>query len=106
MLATAEKVSGIPADFSTSLELTTDRVGTDRVGTDRVGTDRVGTDRVGTDAFVRPASEASTPRMGRTPLTGSNPAQAQQSKPDSAVPNPDSGASKNLHCPHPLPSGF
>ncbi len=72
MLSTAEKVSGIPANFSSSLELTTDPV-------------------------------------GRTLLSDSansipSPAKAQQSKP--AVLNVDSGANKNLHCPHPLPSGF
>jgi hypothetical protein len=53
------------------------------------GTANVGTSRVGTDAFVRPASEASAPPGALHP-----------------APHLDSGAAKNLHCPHPLPSGF
>jgi len=50
--------------------------------------------------------------VGRTPTADSipNPAQAPQLtlKLDSSNPaqNLDSGANKNLHCPHPLPSGF
>jgi hypothetical protein len=76
MLSSAEKASGLPADFQSSLELTD---------------------------------------VGRTPSPATadsipNPAQAPQPtlKMDSSnpVPNLDSGADKNLHCPHPLPSGF
>jgi hypothetical protein len=62
MLTSAEKASGLPSDFQSSLELTPSRGGT--------------------DAFVRPAATTDL----------------------SAALN--SGASKNLHCPHPLPSGF
>jgi hypothetical protein len=77
LLNSAEKATGLPADFQSSLELTTDRV-------------------------------------GRTLLSDSagsisNSVQAQPIlKPDSTypAPYPDSGANKNLHCPHPLPSGF
>jgi hypothetical protein len=76
LLNSAEKATGLPADFQSSLELTTDRV-------------------------------------GRTLLSDSagsiqNTVQAPKPKPDSMNPalNPDSGANKNLHCPHPLPSGF
>jgi hypothetical protein len=76
LINSAEKASGLPADFQSSLELTSDRV-------------------------------------GRTLLSDSadsipNSAQAPQPKPDGMHPAlyPDSGASKNLHCPHPLPSGF
>jgi hypothetical protein len=59
MLTSAEKASGLPSDFQSSLELTTDRV-------------------------------------GRTLLSDSI----------NQTLNLDNGASKNLHCPHPLPSGF
>ncbi|MGB8916550.1 MAG: hypothetical protein WCC89_06800 [Candidatus Sulfotelmatobacter sp.] len=109
ILSSAEKASGLSADFQSSLEFTADRVAT--------------TARVGTDAFGSlpraesrgPASEASASRVGRTLLSGSavsipSPARATQPgrETDSAPapPHPDSGADKNLHCPHPLPSGF
>jgi hypothetical protein len=78
MLHSAEKATGLASDFSSSLEL----------------------------APV-------TARGGRTLLSDSadsipNPAQAPQPIPksDFLAPNLDSGANKNLHCPHPLPSGF
>jgi hypothetical protein len=69
ILNSAEKATGIPSDFSTSLELA---------------------------------------RVGRTLLSDSadsipKSAQAPPPKLDSIV---DTGAAKNLHCPHPLPSGF
>jgi hypothetical protein len=78
MRNSAEKASGIGADFQSSLEFTTDRV-------------------------------------GRTLLSDSadtvtNPPQAQPVKAiqPAILPNShlDSGSNKNLHCPHPLPSGF
>jgi hypothetical protein len=75
MLSTAEKASGLPPDFQSSLEL----------------------------SVVRTPASASADST-------SNSAQAPQPilKPDSTHPAPylDSGANKNLHCPHPLPSGF
>jgi hypothetical protein len=76
MLSTAEKATGLPADFSSSLEMTTDRVG----------------------RTLLSDSADSIPKPARAPIL----------KPDSMSPalNPDSGANKNLHCPHPLPSGF
>ena len=69
ILNSAEKATGIPSDFSTSLELA---------------------------------------RVGRTLLSDSadsvpKPAQVPPPKLDSIL---DTGAAKNLHCPHPLPSGF
>jgi hypothetical protein len=77
--SSAEKASGIGSDFQSSLEFT----------------------------------DMSTVRVGRTLLSDTansapTPAQAIEisSQTDSAAPNLDSGASKNLHCPHPLPSGF
>ncbi len=82
MLSSAEKASGIGVDFQSSLELTDYEV---------------------------------TARVGRTLLSGNAdtaPTPAQKAKVASAsdvappAPNLDSGANKNLHCPHPLPSGF
>ena len=76
MLNSAEKATGLPAYFQSSLELTSDRVG---------------------QTLVYSAAESAT-----------YPAQAPKLFPNSdfAAPNLDSGANKNLHCPHPLPSGF
>jgi hypothetical protein len=74
LINSAEKASGLPADFQSSLELAS---------------------------------------VGRTPSSASvgsnqNAVQAPKPKPVSINPAqyPDSGANKNLHCPHPLPSGF
>jgi hypothetical protein len=93
MLSTAEKATDLSSDFQSSLEFTAERGGTD-APVRPVGA----TDHAGTDAFVRPAD--SIPKS----------AQAQQLllKTDviQSAPNLDSGAAKNLHCPHPLPSGF
>jgi hypothetical protein len=81
MLSSAEKVSGIGIDFQLSLELTD------------LGTARVGRTLLSDNADTTPA-----------------PAQKASAAPAShiALPAPhlDSGANKNLHCPHPLPSGF
>jgi len=92
LINSAEKATGLPADFQSSLELTTDRVG----------------------AGDSPANVGATSnRAGRTLLSESAGSisklvQAQPPKPDSMNPAlyPDTGANKNLHCPHPLPSGF
>jgi hypothetical protein len=85
MLSSVEKASGIGADFQSSLELTVERA-------------------------PSPATADSTSgRLGRTILSD-NAGQATEIGPqtDFAPPAPhlDSGADKNLHCPHPLPSGF
>jgi hypothetical protein len=81
MLNSAEKATGLPADFQSSLELTPNLVSTDRVGR----------------TLLSDAAD-SIP----------NPVQAPQPIPksDFVAPNLDSGANKNLHCPHSLPSGF
>jgi len=85
-----EKVSGIGTHFATSdLSTTTARVGTATADSANA--------HVGTDAFVRPASEASSLGTG----LGFPAATSSQT-----APNLDSGAASNLHCPHPLPSGF
>ncbi len=90
MQSSAEKATGLPADFQSSLELAS------------VG-------RAPSPA----TADGGTTRVGRTLLSDSadstrNPARTTQPKPDTKypAPYPDSGANKNLHCPHPLPSGF
>jgi len=85
MQSSAEKASGLPADFQSSLELT--------------------------DCARADAARVDTVRIGRTLLsdsadTTSNSAQAPRPEVTNAAPYLDSGADKNLHCPHPLPSGF
>jgi hypothetical protein len=78
MQSSAEKASGLPADFSSSLEMTPDRVG----------------------------------RTLLSDSANSAPKSAQEAQPSQqtdvipGAPHLDSGAAKNLHCPHPLPSGF
>jgi hypothetical protein len=103
MAASAEKSTGLPAGFSTSLEFTTDRGATDALVRPVDTTDRVGpallsdsadttTTRIATDAFLRPADTVA--KSAPAPLKSNISAALQ------------SGAAKNLHCPHPLPSGF
>jgi hypothetical protein len=80
MLSSAEKASGLPADFSSSLELAPV------------------TDHVGRTLLSDSADSVPNSTQAPQPIL----------KPDSPHPAPhlDSGAAKNLHCPHPLPSGF
>ena len=78
MLSAAEKASGLPADFSSSLELIVS------VGHSCAHS---------ADGIVRNWPD---------PGCGSR---MQPIRPHDS-PHLDSGANKNLHCPHPLPSGF
>ncbi len=80
MHSSAEKASGIDVDFQSSLELTD-----------------VGTARVGRTLLSDSADSTTTPAPT---------AKAQASDAAPQAPTLDSGANKNLHCPHPLPSGF
>ena len=73
MLTSAEKATGLPADFSSSLELS----------------------RVGRTLLSDTADSIPIAAQVQPPINSIN-----------SVLNLDSGASKNLHCPHPLPSGF
>jgi hypothetical protein len=84
MLNSAEKASGLPADFSSSLSLEL--------------TDCVGTTRVGRTLLSASADKVPSPTRAAQPgrETGTAHPAAQL----------DSGANKSLHCPHPLPSGF
>jgi hypothetical protein len=82
MLSSAEKASGLPAEFQSSLEFT-----------DSVGTTRVVRTLLSDNADTAPTLAQAT-----------EPAREAEFVP--ATPPLDSGANKNLHCPHPLPSGF
>jgi hypothetical protein len=72
MVSNAEKASGLPADFLSSMELTSFRAGRMPVSAN--------------PGTVPTSAEAPRQKNLATPL--------------------DSGANTNLHCPHPLPSGF
>jgi hypothetical protein len=78
MLSSAEKATGIPTDFQSSLELTDEPA------------------RVGRTLLSDSADSTATAAQGFRP----------ESNVRQAAPHLDSGANKNLHCPHPLPSGF
>jgi hypothetical protein len=89
MLTTAEKATGIPSDFSSSLELAS-------VGrTPSSATAGSGTNRVGRTLLSDSADSTANSTQAMPPINSMNPALSL-----------DSGANKNLHCPHPLPSGF
>jgi hypothetical protein len=87
MLSSAEKASGLTADFQSSLELT-------------------GEDAAGARGAARGARTRLSDSAGTIPI----PAQGTQPGRETDVMHPaphlDSGANRNLHCPHPLPSGF
>jgi hypothetical protein len=83
MLSSAEKASGIGTDFQSSLELR-EYAGTTRVGRTLLS-DKP--DTITSSAHTMPSTFVQA--ASEVPLS-----------------HFDSGASKNLHCPHPLPSGF
>jgi hypothetical protein len=91
MTTSAEKATGL-ADFQSSLELNVARTCPEMAsnGPSPASADSV-TNRVGTDAFVRPSDTA---------------VQAPPPQMDSISTALNSGSASNLHCPHPLPSGF
>jgi len=89
LISSSEKASGLPADFSSSLELT-ESLGRTLPST-TVGT--VTTAHVGTAALGCPSERSSALE------------QAMSAKAN-AITHLDSGAASNLHCPQPLPSGF
>jgi hypothetical protein len=87
LLSSAEKASGIPAAFSSSMELNTTEE-----------TAGEGTGRGGRTLLSVSADRARTP----APMQWHS-RKADHTKSASSL---ESGANKNLHCPHPLPSGF
>lgn len=90
MLSSAEKASGIGTDFQSSLELTTDRVGRTLTSASSGQALPDKADTMKSSAHTMPSTESTfVQAVSELPL-----------------PQLDSGANKNLHCPHPLPSGF
>ena len=81
LLSSAEKATGLPADFSSSLELTTDHAGR---------------------ALFSAKADTPNPTALVIPLV---PKTFANAGPQGTLPQ-DSGAVRNLHCPQPLPSGF
>jgi len=73
MLSSAEKATGLPPDFSSSME------------------------------FVARENVARSPSPANAGATLNS---AESTGPKPNVVSIDSGSAKNLHCPHPLPSGF
>jgi hypothetical protein len=96
MRNSAEKATGIGADFQSSLGFTTDRGGR----TPLSDSAEAATTHAGTDAACAERSRRVRPPDGGVKSISVSPL---QSKISSAL---DSGSNKNLHCPHPLPSGF
>jgi hypothetical protein len=90
MLSSAEKASGIGTDFQSSLELTTDRVG------------RTLPSSSSGQALSDKADTIKSPDHA----VQSTPSTFVQTVSEIPLPQLDSGTNKNLHCPHPLPSGF
>jgi len=76
LISSAEKASGLPADFTSSLELT-----------ESLGRN------VGTVALGCPSERSSASGQAMYPKAN-------------AITHLDSGAHKNIHCPNPFPSGF
>jgi hypothetical protein len=88
LISSAEKASGIGADFSSSLEVT-----------ESLGSST--TPHVGTAAPSTSSGQALSCLSERSSASG----QAMSPKAN-AITHLDSGAARNLHCPQPLPSGF
>jgi hypothetical protein len=82
LISSAEKASGLPADFSSSLEITESLGRTLPSTTAHVGT-----------AALGPSERSSASGQAISPEAN-------------AITHLDSGAARNLHCPQPLPSGF
>ena len=99
MLSSAEKAAGIPTDFSSSLEFAplTDRVGRTLPSTSSEPALSLSKGQALSANAITPPGRA-VPLAGRTNFACS--------VPEAAAPLVDCGAQKNLHCPHPLPSGF
>jgi hypothetical protein len=83
MLSSAERASGIGADFQSSLELTVERT-CPEMQSKGPSPASVDSARISTEIQTPKAMQETTP----------------------PAPHLDSGANRNLHCPHPLPSGF
>ncbi len=94
LIASAEKATGLPADFSSSLELSTANVGR----APQSDTASVGQALQPDTASVGPALLPANGDIATAPAGGD-----EVSAPSTPV---HSGAASNLHCPQPFPSGF
>jgi hypothetical protein len=95
MLSASEKASGLPADFSSTLEMTTDRVARTLPSTSSE------------PALSLSKGQALSDSAKTIPTPAAPPQPAGNKTNVVTMPRvPGSGAAKNLHCPHPLPSGF
>jgi hypothetical protein len=92
MAASAEKSTGLPSDFSTSLELNVARAPSPASAD--TTTTHVATDAACPEQSRRVRPSDTVAKSAPAPLNSNISAALQ------------SGAAKNLHCPHPLPSGF
>jgi hypothetical protein len=102
MLSSAEKVSGLPSDFQSSLELTDVAEENARVGTPGRTLPSTGSEQALSlsKGQALSASADSSPNAAKATKPG------REMDAISHVAHLDSGAAKNLHCPQPLPSGF
>ncbi len=98
LISSAEKASGLPADFSSSLELTESLGRTLPSPTAHVV---ITAAHVGTSAPSTSSGQALGCPSGRSSASG--PAVSAKAN---AITHLDSGAARNLYCPQPLPSGF
>jgi hypothetical protein len=94
MLSSAEKASGLPSDFSSSLEFAHAPEATRVAQAPRAAE----ATRVGAGDSPAPLETSPNPALVSLPLRQTNIVSIAQSL--------DSGAAKNLHCSQPLPSGF
>jgi hypothetical protein len=104
LISSGEKASGIGAHFATSLELTpaTDDMASENVTSMGRAFLSSKTARVGAGDPPAHAGTTAQPLHATPPAPDSEFKTAAPASP----PQLDSGAVKNLHCPHPLPSGF
>ena len=84
LLTSAEKASGLPPDLASSMELAS----------------------VARTCPERQPKGPSPASVDSFPTSAQAPHPVSQTKVVNTARNLDSGAAKNLHCPHPLPSGF
>jgi hypothetical protein len=112
LVSSGEKASGIGAHFASSLELTStpDRGGaTTLVDTGdpspslRAGSPANADARVGRTLLSINANTATSAAQADPMELKANPVHAPE---QGSAPQLDSGAAANIHCPHPLPSGF
>jgi hypothetical protein len=97
MLSSAEKATGISSDFASSLELNVARAPSPAFADS--SWDRVGR------TLPSASSQALSDSHGSPPISAGA-AHPGRSRDSMQAPYLDSGATKNLHCPHSLPAGF